>query len=176
MIVCLPRPKPRLRPSRRAGFTLVELAIVFVVIGCLTAPLLSDQVFQFIQKFQGFIWPGVVAAFLGAFLLPRAPGSAGVTALVLGPILYAAFQILNKDGLFANVLDERLLHMHFLTQVLAAFGIIFAVMTLITLVRPLSEPRTLPVRENMNLKTEPIVKIAGALVIVGVVAFFIVFW
>ena len=151
------------------------LTLVFVVLGCLAAPLLNDQVFQFIQKFQGFIWPGVVAAFLGAFLLPRAPGSAGVTALVLGPILYAAFQILNKDGMFAGVLDERVLHMHFLTQVLAAFGIIFAVMIIITIVRPLSKPRTLPVRENMDLKTEPIVKIAGALVIVGVAVFFIVF-
>ena len=151
------------------------LTLVFVVLGCLTAPLLSDQVFQFIQKFQGFIWPGVVAAFLGAFLLPRAPGSAGVTALLLGPFLYAAFQILNKDGLFADVLDQRVLHMHFLTQVLASFGIIFAVMIAITIARPLPEPRTLPVREHMNLKTEPIVKIAGALVIAGVAAFFLIF-
>ena len=149
--------------------------LVFVVLGCLTAPLLSDQVFQFIQKFQGFIWPGVVAAFLGAFLLPRAPGAAGVAALVLGPFLYAAFQILNKDGLFANVLGERVLHMHFLTQVLASFGIIFVVMVIITIVNPLSEPRQLPVRDNMDLKTEPVVKIAGAFVIAGVAAFFIIF-
>ena len=151
------------------------LTLVFVVIGCLSAPLLSDQVFQFIQKFQGFIWPGVVAAFLGGFILPRAPGAAGVAALVLGPVLYAIFQILNKDGMFANVLDERVLDMHYLTQVLAAFGIIFAVMVVITLISPLSEPKKLPVRENMDLKTEPVVKIAGALVIAGVVAFFIIF-
>lgn len=151
------------------------LTLVFVVLGCLSAPLLSDQVFQFIQQFQGFIWPGVVAAFLGAFLLPRAPASAGVTALLLGPVLYAAFQILNKEGLFANVLTERVLQMHFLTQVLAAFGIIFAVMFVMALLRPLPVPRTLPVRAEMNLKTEPVVKFAGAAVILAVLAFFIIF-
>lgn len=151
------------------------LTIVFVILGCLTAPLLSDQVFQFIQKFQGFIWPGVVAAFLGAFLLPRAPGSAGVTALVLGPLLYSIFQILNKDGLFENVLEKPMLHMHFLNQVLACFVIIFVVMVVITVVRPLATPRVLPVREELSLKTEPVVKIAGALVILGVLAFFLYF-
>ncbi len=151
------------------------LTLVFVVLGCFTAPLLSDQIFQFIQKFQGFIWPGVVAAFLGAFLLPRAPGSAGVTALLLGPILYAVFQILNKDGLFAHVLEERVLQMHFLTQVLACFCITFAVMAIIAFMRPLAEPRKLPVRESMDLKTEPVVRFAGILVILGVAAFYLVF-
>jgi SSS family solute:Na+ symporter len=151
------------------------LTLIFVVLGCLTAPLLNDQVFEFIQKFQGFIWPGVVAAFLGAFLLPRAPGAAGVTALIMGPLTYAIFQILNKDGLFANVLDARVMHLHYLNQVLASFVIIFAVMAAITAIRPLPEPRTLPVREHMNFKTEPVVKIAGALVILGVAAFFVIF-
>ena len=37
MIACLPRPTPTLRPSRRGGFTLVELAVVVMVIGFLAA-------------------------------------------------------------------------------------------------------------------------------------------
>ena len=151
------------------------LTLVFVVLGCLTAPLLSDQVFQFIQKFQGFIWPGVVAAFVGGFLLRRAPAEAGVTALLAGPFLYAVFQILNKDGLFSGVLDERVLHMHFLTQVLACFGVIFVLMMIITIMKPLPKPCELPVREDMSLKTEPVVQIAGGAVIMAVVAMFIIF-
>ena len=52
-----------------------------MLIGCVLAPQLDDPkfggVFQFIQQFQGYIWPGVVAAFLRAFLLPRAPARGG---------------------------------------------------------------------------------------------------
>ncbi len=151
------------------------LTLVFVVLGCICAPLLSDAVFEFIQKFQGFIWPGVVAAFLGGFLLPRAPGAAGVVALLLGPLCYTVFQILNKDGLFSHVLDERLLHMHYLTQVLASFGIVFASMCAITLWRPLNTPRKLPVREGIAVQTEPVVMLAGAAVIAGVAALFLIF-
>ena len=64
--------------------------------GCLLAPALADPsyggVFQFIQQFQGYIWPGVVAAFAFGLLVPQAPGSAGVAALVSGPAIYWLFQ------------------------------------------------------------------------------------
>ena len=151
------------------------LTVAFVIIGCITAPLLTDGVFTFIQQFQGFIWPGVVAAFLGAFLLPRAPAIAGFVALILGPIAYSFFQIATKQGLFSKVLAEAWFEMHYLTQVLCSFAVVFGTMILITLFHPLAEPRKLPVREDMNLQTEPIVKIAAALVIAGVAALFIIF-
>ncbi len=152
------------------------LTVAFVVIACLIAPLLTDRVFQFIQQFQGFIWPGVVAAFLGAFMLPRAPAAAGVAALVLGPVFYSAFQLLTKQGLFSRILSEPLFEMHFLIQVLWCFVLIFAVMAAITAIRPLSVPRVLPVRKEMDVRTEPVVKIAGGLVIAAVALFFIIFW
>ena len=151
------------------------LTMVFVVLGCLAAPQLSDRVFTFIQMFQGFIWPGVVAAFLGAFALPRAPAAAGSVALLLGPVLYAVFQLLNKEGLFEEVLSQRVLHMHFLMQVLACFGIIFAVMSVMTWLKPLPEPRKLPVREGFALRTEPVVFLAAGSVIAAVAALFICF-
>ena len=151
------------------------LTVTFVVLGCLTAPLLTDGVFTFIQQFQGFIWPGVVAAFLGAFWLPRAPPAAGSVALLLGPLLYAVFQTLNKEGLFAGVLSQRILEMHFLTQVLACFSIVFSVMVIMTYLRPNSAPRKLPVRANIALKTEPIVFVCAAIVIMSVAAMFLVF-
>jgi SSS family solute:Na+ symporter len=151
------------------------LTIVFVIIGCCSAPLLTDGVFTFIQQFQGFIWPGVVAAFLGAFLLPRAPGSAGLTALILGPIAYSFFQVATNQGLFKNVLGEPWFEMHYLTQVLAAFAVVFTTMIIITLVAPLAEPRKLPVRKDIALETEPIVKWAAFAVIAGVAVLFVIF-
>ena len=151
------------------------LTIVFVIIGCVAAPRLTDGVFGFIQQFQGFIWPGVVAAFLGAFLLPRAPGSAGLTALILGPIAYSLFQIATNQGLFEGVLGEPLFTMHYLTQVLGSFAIVFLTMVVMTLINPLPSARKLPVREDIALETETSVKVAAAVVIVAVAALFIIF-
>ncbi len=164
------------KASERSIITLGRiLTVVFVVIGCITAPLLTDGVFTFIQQFQGFIWPGVVAAFLGAFVIPRAPATAGLTALILGPVAYSFFQLATKQGLFSNILGRPLFEMHYLTQVLCAFGIVFAAMILITLLNPLPEPRKLPVREEIALRTEPVVKIAAFAVIAGVAALFVIF-
>jgi SSS family solute:Na+ symporter len=151
------------------------LTVTFVTIGCLIAPRLTDGVFQFIQQFQGFIWPGVVAAFLGAFLLPRAPAMAGLTALCLGPLCYAFYQLATGQGLFEGILTEPWFRMHYLTQVLSSFVIVFSVMTLLTFLRPLKQARPLPVREDIALHTDPAVKVAAAAVVTAVVIMFLVF-
>jgi hypothetical protein len=59
--------------------------------------------------------------------------------------------------------------------VLIAFIGVSAAIIALTLIYPLPEPRTLPVREEVAIETEPVVKIAGGLVILAVVAFFIIF-
>ncbi len=151
------------------------LTVAFVIIGCITAPLLTDGVFGFIQQFQGFIWPGVVGAFLGAFLLPRAPAAAGLAALILGPLAYSFFQMATGQGLFSEILAEPWFEMHYLTQVLFSFIVVFATMIIITLAKPLSAPRKLPVREDIAITTEPVVRIAAFAVIAAVAVLFLVF-
>lgn len=150
------------------------LTVVCMLIGCVLAPQLDDPkfggVFNFIQQFQGYIWPGVVAAFVHAFLMPRAPGSAGVAALILGPLIYGAFQITAHSD--KNPSGHGI---HFLVQVLLTFLIVSAVMWVFALVKPLPEPKRLPERAEISLETAPIVKISGALVIAAVLLFFIVF-
>jgi SSS family solute:Na+ symporter len=128
-------------------------------------------VFQYIQQFQGYIWPGVVAAFIMPFILPRVPGSAGVAALLTGPVAYGILQ-------FTAISETRPWGhgVHFLLQVLIAFGIVALVMTVITWIRPLDKPKELPVGADIELKTEPVVKIAATAVILGVISFFIIFW
>jgi solute:Na+ symporter, SSS family len=151
------------------------LTLTFVVAGCAIAPMLDDPkfggVFQYIQQFQGYIWPGVVAAFVMPFVLPKVPGYAGVVALVTGPLAYAAFQFTTKSA--ARPWGHEI---HFLLQVLYAFCIVALLMAVITAVNPLRTPKVLPVREEIDLVTAPIVKIAGGLVIAGVAVFFIIFW
>ena len=151
------------------------LTLGFVVAGCSIAPILDNPkfggVFQYIQQFQGYIWPGVVAAFLMPFVLPKVPGAAGVAALLTGPAAYAALQFTTKSD--ARPWGHEI---HFLLQVLIAFGFVALVMTVLTVIAPVRTIKQLPVREEISLETEPIVKIAGAAVILGVIAFFIAFW
>ena len=139
----------------------------FVVLGCLLAPRLADPkfggVFQYIQQFQGYIWPGVVAAFLFGMVVPKAPGMAGVAALVSGPIIYGLFQRFSQD-------------LHFLIQVALSFVLVLAIMGLITLLKPLPEPKVLPVREGVEVKTAPVVKLVGAVVLAAVAVFYVIFW
>ena len=141
--------------------------IAFVSIGCLLAPALADPkfggVFQFIQQFQGYIWPGVVAAFLFGMIFERTPPSAGVAALVSGPFIYGFFQLFTPD-------------IHFLIQVFVTFLLVVGIMAVITLVRPMAEPKALPIRKDLDLKSEPFVKVLGAVVIMAVVAFVLIFW
>lgn len=152
------------------------LTITFVTIGCCIAPILDDPkfggVFAYIQQFQGYIWPGVVAAFVMPFILPRVPAAAGVTALLVGPAAYAALQ-------FTAITRERpngLHQIHFLLQVLIAFIIVAAVMALMTYLRPKTTATTLPVRAEVELHTETSVKVAASLVIAAVLVFFLIFW
>jgi len=112
-----------------------------------------------------------VAAFLHAFLMPRAPGSAGVVALILGPAIYGAFQFTVKTDTRPWGHD-----IHFLIQVLLTFLIVSAVMLAMTLLRPLPEPRHLPERETVEKGTDPRVKLAAVAVVVAVLLFFVVFW
>ncbi len=168
----------RSAPQKRLLLLGRLLTVVFVTIACLAAPLLekNESVFQFIQQFQGYVWPGVVAAFLFGFLVPRAPGAAGVTALAAGPLLYGIFQYFTRQGFFAGVPGGALFQMNFLTQVLCSFLFLCLILGLITLISPLSAPRKLPVREDMDINTCPAVKFAGAAVIMLIMLFYIVFW
>jgi hypothetical protein len=63
-----------------------------------------------------------------------------------------------------------------LVQAALTFSLVLALMGFITLLWPLREPRRLPERTEIALETAPIVKLAGAAVIAGVLLFFVVFW
>ncbi|MHC4693897.1 MAG: sodium:solute symporter family transporter [Planctomycetota bacterium] len=140
--------------------------LAFVVAGCLLAPRLDNPkfggVFQYIQQFQGYIWPGVVAAFLFGMIVPKAPSATGIVALIFGPIIYGLFQA------FAG-------KVHFLIQVAITFLLLLIIMGLITFFKPLDKPKELPVREDIEIKTMPEVKLSGALVLVAVAVFYIIF-
>jgi SSS family solute:Na+ symporter len=140
---------------------------IFVLIGCLIAPQLASPnfkgIFNYIQEFQGFLSPGVLAAFVFGLFIHRAPASAGVSALVLCPILYGFLLIFFPEIAFLN-------------RIAITFLVIIAVMTVITMSKPLSKPMTLPVREQFDMRPAPSVVWLGTTVIVVTLALYVVFW
>jgi len=157
----------RAAPQKRLVLLGRILTVIFILPACAIAPMLDDPkfggVFQFIQQFQGYIWPGVVAVFLFGIVVPQAPGAAGVAGLIAGPAIYALFQLFAKP-------------LNFLIQVAATFQLVLLIMGLITLWWPLAEPRPLPVRQDLDVRTSPVVAWIGAAVLAAVAVFVIVFW
>jgi uncharacterized sodium:solute symporter family permease YidK len=153
-----------LRQSKKA---MLLGAVVIMLAGCTLAPALADPkfggVFKFIQEFQGFISPGVLAAFLFGFLVRRAPRMCGVTALLLNPIIY---------GLLMNFAS----HLSFLDRMSITFVTIVAVMTLMTLLKPLKEPFQLQKATDIDLRWSKSAMLLGAIVVVLTIALYAYFW
>jgi len=145
-----------------------SMTIVFVIIGCLIAPYLANPrfhgVFHFIQDFQGYASPGVLACFLFGLFLKRTPPAAAVTGLLLNVPVYA---LLHVDAF------DRIC---FLNKMAITFGVIVAVMGAIALVRPLKQPIVLPVREDFNTKPAPSVVWLGILIVVIVAGLYAALW
>jgi len=143
------------------------MTVLFVIIGCLIAPQLGDPrfkgIFHYIQEFQGYISPGILAAFVFGFIFKRAPASAGVTALLLCVPVYGFLQ-----WQFGEVA--------FLNRMAITFGVIILVMLFILYFKPLAEPKVMPKKEGLDMRTSPLVLWLGGVVIAGVILFYIIFW
>jgi SSS family solute:Na+ symporter len=135
--------------------------VIFMAIACIVAlsPILKGGVFKFIQEFQGYISPGILAAFVFGFAVKKAPPAAGVAALVLSAPIY-------------GLLQWQCGRVPYLHRMLWTFGLLLAVMAVLTALKPLAQPKPLPVRHEMDMRTSPKVLIYGWAVIGIVVAFF----
>jgi SSS family solute:Na+ symporter len=143
--------------------------VVFVLIALLIAPQLGSPrfggIFTFIQEFQGFISPGILAIFIFGLLVHRAPRSVGTVGLLLNPVLYGILKFLPQTS-----------GISFLNRMAICFGIVLAVLTVMTLMNPLKKPVTLPVNENMDLTESKTAKFFGGIVIVCMVALYVIFY
>lgn len=141
--------------------------VVLMVIGCVIAPSLGDErfkgIFNYIQEFQGFVSPGILAAFVVSFIFKKAPNSAGITALILSPVLYGIQLFAFSDIAFLN-------------RMAITFGIIIITCWIITLVKPLDKPKEMPVRQNFDMKPDKSVVWLGITVIVITLILYAIFW
>lgn len=141
--------------------------IVFVLIACVIAPILDNPgfggIFTFIQEFQGFISPGILAIFLFGVLVHKAPRACGTVGLILNPVLYGGLKYFAPGIAFLN-------------RMAICFFVVLAVLTLMRLAIPMAQPVDLPVNEKMNLETKNDVKVWGALVVVLTLVLYAIFW
>jgi SSS family solute:Na+ symporter len=155
--------------------------VLFVLIAMVIAPMLGRPefggIFTFIQEFQGFISPGVLAIFLFGLLVHRAPRSVGTIGLILNPILYGLFKFspklfgANNPGFLVWASE-----LSFLNRMALCFGIVVGVLALVTALKPLSEPIELPVNEKMNLDSSSGAKLWGGVVVVLTLSLYWVFF
>ncbi|RYD62393.1 MAG: transporter [Verrucomicrobiaceae bacterium] len=155
------------------GFTLL-----FVLISCLIAPGLGDPkfggIFKFIQEFQGFISPGVLAVFLFGFLSPRTPRYFGWLGILTNIVLYATLKAvgpaIGAAGMWwaPDISYVDRMGLCFLTVVALGF--------IVTLANPLPQPVKLPVTDLINLESSKTAKVWGAVAIVATIALYVIFW
>jgi SSS family solute:Na+ symporter len=141
--------------------------ILCMLAGCCIAPMLADPrfggVFWFIQEFQGYISPGVLAAFLFGFLVRKAPRMCGVTALLLNPIIY--YLLMQFAG-----------HLSFLDRMGITFVVIIAVMALMTILKPLKESFKLEAATTIDLRWSKSALLLGFVVVAITIFLYVHFW
>lgn len=138
---------------------------VFALIGCICSPMLDSfgSIFQYIQKFQGFVSPGILAVFVFGLINRRAPGAAGVVGLLINPVLY--FLI---DRIFPS--------MSFLNAMAICFFAVMGIMWIIGLAKPLAKPVEFKAASNtVALETSKGAKTFGWIVIALTIVLYIIF-
>jgi SSS family solute:Na+ symporter len=144
------------------------MTVVFVLVGCLVAPQLGDPkfkgIFHYIQDFQGFISPGILAAFVFGLIFKRTPSSAAVAALILNVPVYGILHLKYFDNIV------------FLNKMAITFGILILAMAAVTVLKPLREPKVLPSRGGIDMKPAGSIVWLGLALIAVTVALYIIFW
>lgn len=154
-----------------SGESLVKIGrwatLIFVLVVCLIAPQLGNPkfkgIFNYIQEFQGYISPGILAAFVFGLFVKRTPPAAGIASLLLCVPVY-------------GLLQWQFGEIAFLNRIGITFLLLVAVMAVITLAKPLKEPRVMPVKAEFDVRSSPWVKRLGILVIALTLILYIIFW
>lgn len=137
---------------------------VFALIGCLLAPNLDKlgSIFSYIQKFQGYASPGILAVFVFGMLNRRGPGLCGVVGLLVNPVLYWALDTYTS--------------LAFLDSMGVCFFSVLAIMWVIAIIKPLPQPFEFKVNTTMNLDESKGAKVVGGILILITLGLYIVFW
>ncbi|MFO7587825.1 MAG: sodium/solute symporter [Gemmatimonadota bacterium] len=148
---------------RVGRFSVVAFGVVAILLAPqLGNPAISNSIFTIIQEGQGFISPGILAVFAFGLIVRRAPHVCGTAGLLTNIVAY---------GLLKLAVPE----LQFLNRMAVCFGLCLAVMTAITLLRPLPEPIVFKQNTTIALESSRIAKFGGVAVIAITLLFYFLF-
>ncbi len=140
--------------------------VIFTIIGCMIAPALNSpkfvNIFTFIQEFQGFLSPGILAVFLFGLFSKKAPRFAGAVGILASPVIY---------GLMKLCLPE----VAFLNRMAITFILILLIMMLMTLIKPLKQEVTMPENTKMNIEHSKSVYAMGIAILAVTISLYVYF-
>ncbi len=141
------------------------LVVVFVLLAASFAPQLNAfrSIFAYIQEFQGFISPGILAVFIFGFFSPKTPRCFGVVGIVTSVLVYGALLIFASDIAFLN-------------RMAITLGIVLVTGLALTLLRPMAQPVVMPVNDQIALESSSGAKLVGVGVVLAAIALYVVFW
>jgi solute:Na+ symporter, SSS family len=145
------------------------VSLTAIIIAVLVAePLLGgeEQIFQFIQKYTGYVSPGIVVLFVFGLFWKKATSNAALaTAIASVP--------------FSIIIDLMFPTMPFLDQM----GIVFLLLATLMIVYSLYENKTRgivpanPIQYDRGLfKTDMIFNVASFAIVLAIAALYIIFW
>jgi SSS family solute:Na+ symporter len=160
--------KPYVKPEGEAKH-LVKVGrittLVLMVFACLWAPILSTfdgGIYEFIQKFWGFVQPGLVAAFLFGILWKKVPSFAAIGGILLSFPVYG--------GLLYAFPDVAFLHHMGIT-----FLAVSVFITISTLIKPLKVPVVMPVTREISTRPSKLVIVWSVLVALATISLYWIF-
>lgn len=141
--------------------------VIFAIIAIALAPQLgnpkiSNSIFTIIQESQGFISPGILAAFAFGIIVRRAPPICGIVSLMTNLVAYGALKLAVPS-------------LQFLNRMAVCFGLCVLLMTIITLVKPLPKPMEFKQNINIDLKSSKPAAVAGVFVVILTIVLYIIF-
>jgi SSS family solute:Na+ symporter len=151
--------------------------VLFVILAGFVAPKLSNfsSIFAYIQEFQGFISPGILAVFIFGFFSPRTPRYFGAVGIGLNVVSYGSFKwflgewLVSKGWWYAEQIA-------FLDRMAICFFIVVLVGIVLTFVKPMERPVEMPVNEAIELESSSGAKLLGGLVVLATLALYVYFW
>lgn len=151
--------------------------VIFVLMAAMVAPYLDnfESIFKYIQEFQGFISPGLLAVFIFGFFSPRTPRWFGVVGILTNIVAYGAFKLFLGDWIAGNgwwYAEE----IAFLDRMAICFFIVLIMGIIITMLKPMTQPVVLPENKEIALDESKGAKMVGGLVILLTIVLYAVFW
>ncbi len=140
---------------------------IFVVIGCVISPQLANPkfggIFKYIQEFQGYISPGILAVFIFGIINRRAHRNLGVIGLIINPFIY---------GYLAKFHPS----IAFLDRMAICMFAVLAIMTIAGLFWKMPERIEFKSDTKLDLAPSKPSLIFGIGIVIATLVLYIVFW